>query len=173
MEPDREQADLSAEQPPPCQDPRLPVAYAYACRSRDHRRPSAQGPQRSVGLNPTAVGLVVPRANRMRRSGDFTSVVRGGARSRRGPLVVHLRRDVTEGGPARVGLVVGKSVGGSVVRHRVTRQLRAQMASRIGSLPAGSGVVIRALPESAGATSAQFSAELDSALARLLRGSSR
>ena len=57
-----------------------------------------------------------------------------------------------------MGLVVGKSVGGSVVRHRVARQLRAQMASRIGSLPAGSGVVIRALPESAGATLCRSSA---------------
>ncbi len=51
MEPDREQADLPAEQPPACQDARLPVAYAYPRRSRDPGDPSSQGPPRAVGLS--------------------------------------------------------------------------------------------------------------------------
>jgi ribonuclease P protein component len=172
MEPDREQADLPAEQPPACQDARLPPAHAYACRPRDHRRSPAQGPQRTVGLGSLAVGFVLPRANRMRRSGDFTSVVRAGARSRRGCLVAHLQPSLTAG-PPLVGLIIGRSVGGSVVRHRVARRLRAQLATRVPALPSGSGLVIRALPSAATATSERIGAELDSALSRVLAGAPR
>jgi ribonuclease P protein component len=103
----------------------------------------------------------------MRRSADFAAVVRTGARSRRGNLVVHQLADLT-GGPAIVGLVVGRSVGGSVARHRVSRRLRAQLAGRLDLLPAGSGTVVRALPPAATATSAEFGRDLDAALARLV-----
>ena len=107
----------------------------------------------------------------MRRSDDFTSVVRAGVRSRRGCLVVHLSpslRDPAEDAPAQVGLIVGKTVGGSVVRHRVARRLRGQLASRVSGLPSGSGVVVRAMPDAADATSARLGADLDAALERLL-----
>jgi ribonuclease P protein component len=104
----------------------------------------------------------------MRRSDDFTSVVRAGARTRRGCLVVHLEPGRDSHAPPKVGLVVGKSVGGSVVRHRVARRLRGQLASRLAALPEGSGVVVRALPGAATATSARLGADLDAALGRLL-----
>jgi len=103
----------------------------------------------------------------MRRSADFAAVVRTGARSRRGSLVVHQVADLTDG-PVIVGLVVGRSVGGSVVRHRVSRRLRAQLAGRLHLLPAGSGTVVRALPPAATATSAEFGRDLDAAITRLV-----
>jgi ribonuclease P protein component len=103
----------------------------------------------------------------MRRSTDFGSVVRGGVRVRGESLIVHHRAALGDH-PPRVGLVVGKSVGGSVVRHRVSRRVRAQMAQRLDRLPAGSGTVIRALPESAQATSAELGRALDRALTRAL-----
>jgi ribonuclease P protein component len=68
---------------------------------------------------------------------------------------------------ARVGFVVSKAVGNSVVRHRVSRQLRHLVADRIGTLPAGCALVIRALPASAGASSSALGADLDGALRRL------
>jgi len=105
----------------------------------------------------------------MRRSDDFTSVVRAGARSRRGCLVVHLSPDLRAGAPPLVGLIVGKTVGGSVVRHRVARRLRGQLAPRLPRLPDGGGVVVRALPDAAEATSARLGSDLDAALDRLLR----
>jgi ribonuclease P protein component len=100
----------------------------------------------------------------MRRSDEFTSVVRAGARTRRGPLVVHFQPNLAEDAAPRVGLIVGKSVGGSVVRHRVARRLRAQVAGWLSALPRGSGVVVRALPAAATATSAQLAGNLDAAL---------
>lgn len=105
----------------------------------------------------------------MRRSDDFTSVLRAGVRSRRGSVVVHLSRELTAGAPPQVGLIVGRSVGGSVVRHRVARRLRGQLAGRLTTLPEGSGVVVRALPDAAEATSARLGADLDAAFDRLLR----
>jgi ribonuclease P protein component len=102
----------------------------------------------------------------MRRSTDFASVVRGGVRARAGHVVVHHRPDLGDR-PALVGLVVGRGVGGSVVRHRVSRRLRAQLSLRLDRLPAGSGTVVRALPESAAATSAELGRSLDKAFDRL------
>ncbi|MEO9139696.1 MAG: ribonuclease P protein component [Jatrophihabitans sp.] len=57
----------------------------------------------------------------MRRSADFTSVFRGGTRFRAGNIVVHYRAAQSGVGAPLVGLVVGKVVGNSVVRHQVSR----------------------------------------------------
>jgi ribonuclease P protein component len=103
----------------------------------------------------------------MRRSNDFASVLRSGVRARRGRVLVHHQPALHDGAPATVGLVVSKAVGGSVMRHRVARQLRAQLAARVHELPTGSGTVVRALPSAAGATSADLGADLDAALRRL------
>jgi ribonuclease P protein component len=115
----------------------------------------------------------------MRRSTEFSLVVRSGRRARRGAVVVH-QVTVPVTGPVRVtrpdpltdepivGLIVGKSVGDSVVRHRVSRRLRAQLAQRLSRLPAGSATVVRALPAAGHADSASLGADLDQALAHLL-----
>jgi ribonuclease P protein component len=66
-----------------------------------------------------------------------------------------------------VGFVVSKAVGNSVVRHRVSRRLRHQMAERLGQLPVGAAVVVRALPPAATASSAELGKDLDAALRRL------
>ena len=139
MESDREQAHLPAEQPPSCQDSRLPVAHAHPRRSRHRLGSPAQGPPRAVGLiRPTRR---VPRrassANRLRRSPRLRI---GAALRCRAPAVVlsSCTSRVTSVPPdPAVGLVVGKTVGGSVVRHRVSRQLRHAMAARIQRLPRG------------------------------------
>jgi len=68
---------------------------------------------------------------------------------------------------------VSKAVGGSVVRHAVARRLRHLVRPRLASLPAGSRLVVRALPNSATATSAQLEVDLDAALERALRASAR
>lgn len=44
-----------------------------------------------------------------------------------------------------MGLIVGKKVGNSVQRHRVSRVLRHGIADSLAELPAGTVVVIRAL----------------------------
>jgi ribonuclease P protein component len=102
----------------------------------------------------------------MRRSSDFGVTIRHGRRARRGSVVVHqlIRPDA---GPARVGFVVSKAVGTSVVRHRVTRRLRHVVRDRLIVLPQHSNTVVRALAEAASADSSVLAADLDAALARL------
>jgi len=94
--------------------------------------------------------------------------MRSGARTRRGHVVVHVAADFGSPAPA-VGLVVGKTVGASVVRHRVSRRLRHAMAARLVQLPASSATVIRALPGAADDSWSQLCADLDAALSRVVR----
>ncbi len=104
----------------------------------------------------------------MRRSTDFATVIRSGERARRGAVVVHHLDQLSPGSAPLVGFVVGKPVGGSVVRHQVSRRLRAQVAQRLAVLPGGSGTVVRALAGAADSTSAQLGTDLEAALQRLV-----
>jgi ribonuclease P protein component len=64
--------------------------------------------------------------------------------------------------------VVGRSIGNSVVRHRVTRRLRAVVAGELHRLPASADLVVRARPEAADAESALLRRDLVAGLDRLL-----
>ncbi|MCA1695384.1 MAG: ribonuclease P protein component, partial [Actinobacteria bacterium] len=101
---------------------------------------------------------MLPAAARLTRRDDFATGMQRGRRAARGSVVVHLAcAGATDTPPPvsptvssqvgpKVGFVVGRTVGGSVVRHRVQRRLRHLMRSRLARLPAGSLVVVRALP---------------------------
>ncbi|MFC7547152.1 ribonuclease P protein component [Plantactinospora sp. GCM10030261] len=123
-------------------------------------------------------------AHRLRRSSEFAAAIRGGRRAGRGSLVVHLRmpafpaadrppspkpapsggtRSTTE--PPRAGFVVSKAVGNAVTRNAVRRRLRHLVRDRMDGLPPGADLVVRALPEAAGASSARLGHDLDAALA--------
>ena len=85
------------------------------------------------------------------------------------PSVPTRIRPVESTQPTRVGFVVSKAVGNSVVRHQVSRRLRHLMRDRIGTLPTGCTLVVRALPAAAAASSADLGIDLDAALRRLSR----
>ena len=112
---------------------------------------------------------VLPATARLTHRDDFTASVRRGRRIGRKLVVMHvLLADAVavvdpSAGP-RVGFVVSKAVGCSVVRHRVARRLRHLMRGRLSRLPAGSRVVVRALPAAAAADSAALGRDLDRAL---------
>jgi ribonuclease P protein component len=88
--------------------------------------------------------------------------------------VVHLLVDVRtaetsgERVPPRVGFVVGRAVGASVLRHRVQRRLRHLCRDRLSILPGGSDLVVRALPAAGPATYAELGADLDRCLQQAL-----
>ena len=105
---------------------------------------------------------MLPAVHRMRSSAEFREVVRRGRSVARRDVIVHVRAG--RAGSARVGIVVGRSVGGSVVRHRVTRRLRAQLAERVLRLPDGTCLVARARPSAAVVGSSELGGQLDSAL---------
>jgi ribonuclease P protein component len=109
---------------------------------------------------------VLPAARRLRHRAEFTDVVRRGRRAAAAGLVVHATAEVG-GHPARVGFIVGKVVGPAVVRNRVRRRLRHLMAARVDRLPAGTRLVVRAVPAAAAASSADLGDALDRALDRV------
>ncbi|GHD32517.1 hypothetical protein GCM10007147_36190 [Nocardiopsis kunsanensis] len=119
--------------------------------------------------------MLSPR-NRMRHSSEFGTVMRSGRRSSRDTLgVIYLSppasTPVPGDGPAppRVGFIVSKAVGGAVVRKRVQRRLRHLMRSRLGDLPDGSLLVVRAKPSSSTARNEELAVQLDSAIAAAKR----
>jgi ribonuclease P protein component len=106
---------------------------------------------------------VLPSDYRMRHRDDYRVTVRTGTRGASRTLVVHLAPGAGEG-PARVGLVVSRSLGGAVVRNTVRRRLRSLLRQRLARFPAGSRVVVRGLPRAATASSARLAEDLDAAL---------
>jgi ribonuclease P protein component len=117
---------------------------------------------------------VLPAPARLRSRDDFTRVVKTGHRTGRSTLVAHLSVNAEEGASGRrAGFVVSKAVGNSVVRHRVQRQLRHLVRDRLAVLPAGSDLVVRALPASKDCSSARIGDDLDSALRSLCKRVSR
>lgn len=87
---------------------------------------------------------MLPAAHRMRAAADFSETTRRGSKVSRGPVVVYVLLG-SGPEPARVGLVTGKVVGGSVQRHRAARRIRGALTGVVADLPTGSRVVVRAL----------------------------
>ena len=114
---------------------------------------------------------MLPAGHRLRASSDFATALRGprGARAGSTLIVVHANQtDARAGHPPRVGFVVSKAVGTAVVRNRTKRRLRALMASRVGTIPPGTDVVVRANPVAAQASSSELAVDLDRLLGRVL-----
>ncbi|MDD9207117.1 ribonuclease P protein component [Georgenia sp. 10Sc9-8] len=110
---------------------------------------------------------MLPAQHRMRRAEHFSAAVRRGARGGSRRVVVHLHLPADpEDAPARAGLVVPRAVGTAVRRNQVKRRLRALLVPRVAQLPHGALLVVRALPASAGATSADLAADLGVATAK-------
>ncbi|WP_075013926.1 ribonuclease P protein component [Geodermatophilus obscurus] len=124
---------------------------------------------------------MLPAQARLRRRPEFTAVVRSGRRAGRPTMVLHYLPvrppaatagglGVSGSGAAgpRAGFVVGKAVGNSVVRHRVTRRLRAAVREELDRLPDTADLVVRARPEAGTAPSAVLRRDLAAGLDRLL-----
>jgi ribonuclease P protein component len=94
----------------------------------------------------------------MRRSTEFGATVKYGMRIGQPDLVVHVRRD--DGDAPHVGLIIPKSVGSAVERHRVARRLRHVARTMLGDLDEADRVVIRALPSSRTVSSARLEQQL-------------
>ena len=87
-------------------------------------------------------------ANRLVRADDYRRLVRRGRRSTTRHTVVYLASgDASQ--PPRFGFIVPKAVGTAVSRNLVRRRLKALGYGLIPALPAGTEIVIRALPGAA------------------------
>lgn len=117
---------------------------------------------------------MLPRQHRLTRPDDFRRTIRAGSKVVTPTVIVYGLRVGASGEPSeaaveapRVGVTVNKAVGGSVVRHRVARQVRHTMAAWMGECPPSSSWVIRALPASA--ESKSLRSDIDSAIRTILQ----
>lgn len=112
---------------------------------------------------------MLPTKHRLRDSADFTAVLR----SRRSGRAAGPRLVVTvappQGGTSRVGMVVSKAVGNSVVRNRTKRVLRHEAAALLPSLADDLDIVIRATPAAGTAPAAVLRDDLDRLLDAAVR----
>ncbi|MGV0743517.1 ribonuclease P protein component [Mycolicibacterium sp. XJ870] len=110
---------------------------------------------------------MLPARYRMRRSAEFSATVSRGVRAVQPDVVVHAYRDGADQSGPRIGLIVSKSVGNAVVRHRVSRRLRHAARTILPRLDPADLVVIRARPGSGHAVSPRLEQQLRQALERV------
>lgn len=87
-----------------------------------------------------------PRRGRLSRSAEFERVYRQGRSHANRHLVLYAFPSGGED-PPRLGLSVGRKVGGAVDRNRVKRLVREAFAEQAGSLAPGQDVVVVARPD--------------------------
>ena len=110
---------------------------------------------------------MLPERYRLTSTAEISRTIRHGQRARRGAVVVHVNPAEQPDSPSRAAFAVSKAVGDSVTRHRVVRRLRAVTLPLLDRLPAGTHLVVRAIPEAAGATSVELGDDLERALNRV------
>jgi ribonuclease P protein component len=91
------------------------------------------------------------KRNRLSRSADFDRVYREGRSHASRHLVVYAfpRSSSGEEDEPRLGVSVGRKVGGAVERNRMKRLLREAFWSAAGELPVGHDFVLVARPDAA------------------------
>jgi ribonuclease P protein component len=113
-----------------------------------------------------------PRRRRLSRSAEFERVYRQGRSKGNRYLVLYAFPRAGEGSPdeggPRLGLSVGRRVGGAVDRTRVKRVLREAFWEEAARLPAGSDFVVVARPEALGLAEREGMPGVRAALAELV-----
>jgi len=87
---------------------------------------------------------VLPNSARIKSSSDFARATKSGRRITSDSLIGYLYSS-NSNDPAKLGLIVGKTVGNSVVRHRIARQIRHAVREDLNNLPNGTLFVVRAM----------------------------
>lgn len=87
---------------------------------------------------------MLAKTARLTESGDFARATKSGLRYSTANFVGYLYPTGLSQ-PTRAGLIINKTIGGSVTRHRIARQVRHVLQENYSQLPEGSLVVVRAL----------------------------
>lgn len=89
---------------------------------------------------------MLPKNARLTVSADFARATKSGTRVTTENFVGYLYiSPVTNHDLPKCGLIINKSVGGSVTRHTLARKVRHAISPQLSKLPSGSLLVIRAL----------------------------
>ena len=113
---------------------------------------------------------MLPKKARLTTSEDFAKATKSGLRLTSSNLVgyLYISTAVTPAVSAKCGLIINKSVGGSVMRHRIARQLRHDLAPIVDTFPTNSLFVVRVLK-----SAPTFTDELSQLVSNLLTRSQK
>ena len=100
----------------------------------------------------------------MRKSEEFSRVTKSGRRASTPHLVLYHSVDHEAAAVPTVGLIINKSIGGSVQRHSIARQLRHQMRRYIPQLQPHTHIVIRVIK-----SSEDFTYDLQTAMEKVMK----
>ena len=89
---------------------------------------------------------MLPKPNRLRVGSDFNLVTKTGSRFTGENLVIYVL--VSKSDQSKAGLIVNRSVGGSVSRHLVSRKLRHNLVTQLPKLNQNLMLVVRVLKPS-------------------------
>mgnify|MGYP006268784983 CR=1 FL=1 len=103
-------------------------------------------------------------ALRLGSSAQITQTLKSGRRYSSEYLVIHVN---PIDGLSAFAFAVSKKVGNSVIRHRLTRQLRHIVHDNLAVLPPNIHVVVRALPHAHEASFAQLDQAFKQAFAKV------
>ena len=115
-------------------------------------------------------GAEFPKSVRLLKHADFDQVYKNGRRQFSGHMTVFFRRREDAQGP-RVGLTVGKALGGSVERNRIKRRMREAVRLHLGELSGPVDVVINPKKSVLKAEFGELSAEVAQAFQKIGRQS--
>lgn len=108
------------------------------------------------------------KRGRLSRSGDFDRVFRDGrSRANRFLVLYSFPRPDEAPAGARLGISVGRKVGGAVERNAVKRALREAFWNLGGALPEGYDFVLVARPDSAGLVEREGTPGIEASLREL------
>jgi ribonuclease P protein component len=144
-----DEADLSAEEAQARPSPRVPRPHGHARWALDVEAAARQRPQA-----PHSVAMEGPGGRRrsgrgrLSRSAEFDRVYREGRSHANRYLVVYSFPREGNDEDARLGVSVGRKVGGAVERNRVKRLLREAFWASADTLPDGHDFVVVARPDS-------------------------
>ena len=114
---------------------------------------------------------MLPKNARLTVSADFARATKSGTRVTTENFVGYLYiSPVTNHDLPKCGLIINKSVGGSVARHALARKVRHAVSPQLNKLPSGSLLVIRALAKN---NIDSVGAEIEKLTNKLLDRSSR
>jgi ribonuclease P protein component len=89
---------------------------------------------------------MLPKQNRLTSTKDFQNITKTGVRVYSDVAVIYTLANPTSQKNSQVGLIVSKVVGNSVVRHKISRQIRNIVKDQLQNIPGNIQMVIRALP---------------------------
>jgi ribonuclease P protein component len=113
-----------------------------------------------------------PRDARLLKHADFQAVYKQGRKHFSGNMTAFYRENDRPAGP-RVGLTIGKVLGGAVVRNRIRRRMRALVRQHLSELARPLDLVLHPRKSVLTLKFAQLDAEIKQVFAAVQRGQGR